>query len=168
MAIYVDRIFPCVPDKRWPYDHACHMISDRDIYELNAFALSIGLKVSYLQKEKIHGYNHYDLNAPTRARALANGAIPLEEGFTFAHKVAELKLDKWIREHAKELGEEVHKAWVTCQEQAKNPKESHLLSYDKLDSWNRWVDDEIGMHIARHAILAYSRRGIEKHEDKKA
>ncbi len=157
MTIFINPLFPTARTTVWPYDQACHMISDQGVYELNGFARKIGLKASYLQTEEKHGYNHYDLNDRARSRAVNHGAVELDP-HAFAMKVAELKLDKWLREHTSDLGAKVREIWVEQQKNAANPKPHHLTPYNELDNWNKWIDDEIGKELARYAILAYTRR----------
>lgn len=71
MAVYVDPLV----DYGWKLGPSCHMIAD-SVEELNAFAIKIGLKTSWLQVSK-HEMPHYDLVAPKRILAVKNGAIEI-------------------------------------------------------------------------------------------
>ena len=72
MAIYVDEIIPCAPNRKWRWSVVCHMVSP-DTDELHAFALRLGLKRSWFQDAG--ALPHYDLTPGMRARAVALGAI---------------------------------------------------------------------------------------------
>lgn len=74
MAVYVDNLNPCIPNKNWPYKKSCHLIAD-DEKELHAFAECIGLKRSWYQKNSTS--SHYDLNASKRVQAVKKGARQL-------------------------------------------------------------------------------------------
>ena len=68
MAIYVD------PIRKHPSGLWCHMMSDTGTEELVAFALSIGLKREWIQKEGTR-YEHFDLRPSMRAKAVQSGAL---------------------------------------------------------------------------------------------
>ena len=51
----------------------CHMMTDGDIEELHAMALSIGLRRAWFQDHSLHP--HYDLTASKRAAAIRAGAV---------------------------------------------------------------------------------------------
>ena len=67
MALLVD-------DARWWFRgrYWCHLVSDRSLDELHAFAQALGLDA-----RAFHG-DHYDLPSEWRDRALANGAIAVD------------------------------------------------------------------------------------------
>ena len=71
MAVYVDALLPCLRNRKWIHDKSCHLFADT-VAELNIFAQSIGLKLSWFQG---HAYfPHYDLTANKRLQAVKNGA----------------------------------------------------------------------------------------------
>lgn len=72
MAVYVDRL----RDWGWRLGPSCHLIADTN-EELHAFAESIGLKRCWFQA-KASG-PHYDLTASKRVRAVARGAVELDD-----------------------------------------------------------------------------------------
>ena len=69
--IYVDTLLPCLRTKKWIYDKSCHLFADT-VTELNIFAQSIGLKLSWLQGHT--HFPHYDLTSNMRTKAISNGA----------------------------------------------------------------------------------------------
>lgn len=71
MAVYVDSLLPCIRNKNWRYDKACHLVAD-SVDELHLFAEKIGLKRSWFQNKSIP---HYDLTAGMRTKAIIAGAI---------------------------------------------------------------------------------------------
>ena len=71
MAVYVDNLIPCIPNKNWQYKKSCHLIADTE-KELHEFALSIGLKRSWYQGNS--SISHYDLTASKRVQAVRGGA----------------------------------------------------------------------------------------------
>jgi hypothetical protein len=78
MTIYVDAIFTATPRTTAAKRHGnqwCHMMAskDDDIEELHQMAELIGLKRSYFQPHRL--YPHYDLTPAKRAKAVANGAV---------------------------------------------------------------------------------------------
>lgn len=52
---------------------SCHMWTDGDVEELNAFAESIGLRRAWLQTKHAY-FLHYDLTPARRAAAVRKGA----------------------------------------------------------------------------------------------
>jgi hypothetical protein len=72
MAVYVDRLMPCIPTDRWPYRFSCHLVADGDV-ELDAFARRLGLRREWFQGHR-GKLNHYDLTASKRKQALKVGA----------------------------------------------------------------------------------------------
>lgn len=71
MSVYVDPLI----DYGWKLGPSCHMTADT-IEELNAFAVNIGLKTSWLQISKKE-MPHYDLVASKRKLAVKKGATEL-------------------------------------------------------------------------------------------
>ena len=67
MAILVDRAIWRWRGRRW-----AHLVSDRDLEELHAFAARLGLARAWFQGD------HYDVPETTRARALTLGAQPVD------------------------------------------------------------------------------------------
>lgn len=76
--IYVDDTFTYPGKGDW-----CHMWTDGDVSELDAFAASIGLRRSWRHDSRgVTGlFPHYDLRPSKRALALNHGAVymPLSE-----------------------------------------------------------------------------------------
>lgn len=70
MAVYVDKMMPCVPNARWRHDEACHLVADT-LPELHEFARRLGLKRSWFQNKRMP---HYDLTRSKREQALRLGA----------------------------------------------------------------------------------------------
>lgn len=78
MAVYVDRLAPCVPTKSWRWNRSSHLIADT-LDELHAFAAKVGLRRAWFQPGKtIADTPHYDLNEKRHAAALELGAELLE------------------------------------------------------------------------------------------
>ena len=73
MTAYVDRIMPCVPNRRWRWDKSCHLFAD-SVDELHTFALRLGLKRAWFQSGRLP---HYDLTVGVRTRAIRAGAREL-------------------------------------------------------------------------------------------
>jgi hypothetical protein len=71
MAVYVDYLI----DYGWRLGPSCHLTAD-SVGELNAFAVKIGMRKSWLQYSN-QEMPHYDLVASKRAAAVRNGAIEL-------------------------------------------------------------------------------------------
>lgn len=59
-----------LPSRSW-----CHMVSDRDLYELHAFAARIGLRRAWAQLRPRASAAHYDLTPARRATAVRLGAV---------------------------------------------------------------------------------------------
>ncbi len=77
MSVYVDPMIPCVPNRNWQWNEACHMIVDtNDDAELIAFAKRLGLKPAWIQKPGTY-LAHFDLTVNKRRQALALGAFEL-------------------------------------------------------------------------------------------
>ena len=77
MAVYVDNLRPCMPNRFWRYKQACHLLADTE-EELHQFAEKIYLKRAWFQ-QKSRRIPHYDLTAGKRRLAVAKGAIPLSD-----------------------------------------------------------------------------------------
>src|SRR5215208_366679 len=73
MAILVDELRE-YPGVRLPYTSWCHLTTDGDFEELHAFALRLGLRRAWFQRD------HYDLPAHGRAAAVALGAEEVATG----------------------------------------------------------------------------------------
>ena len=76
--VYVDVLSPCLRNKNWKYDKSCHLFADT-VTELNIFAQSIGLKLSWFQGHTY--FPHYDLTANKRLQAIKNGAKEVDKRF---------------------------------------------------------------------------------------
>lgn len=74
MPVYVDRLAPCVPSKKWRWDKSAHLIADT-LEELHEFAARIGLRRAWFQASSTP---HYDLNETRHAKALELGAVFLD------------------------------------------------------------------------------------------
>jgi len=72
--IFVGILFPCLKNKRWRYNQACHLFCDRpeSLEELHNLAQRIGLRRSWFQGNSV--LPHYDLTASKRERAIKAGA----------------------------------------------------------------------------------------------
>lgn len=81
MAIYVDPLRACVPNKNWRWLKSCHMFADTDS-ELHNFACRIGLKRNWFQNRA--QFPHYDLNPSRRNIAVIKGAIEVDFFFVAA------------------------------------------------------------------------------------
>lgn len=92
MAVYVDNLKPCVPNKNWHHNTSCHLIAD-DEKELHKFAQSIGLKRSWFQTNTT--IDHYDLTAGKRVQATNAGARQLSNT-QMAKKIREARHRKGI------------------------------------------------------------------------
>ena len=75
MAVYVDKLAPCIPNPRWRWNESCHLFAD-STGELCKFAAAIGLRRSWLQPGGRHP-PHYDLTAGKRAAAIRRGAVEI-------------------------------------------------------------------------------------------
>lgn len=76
MAVYVDRLRPCIKSGAWKWDKSCHLLAD-SLEELHAFARKIGMKRAWFQNDG--GHPHYDLNQSRRAVAVNKGAIEITD-----------------------------------------------------------------------------------------
>lgn len=72
MTVYVDQLMDCVPNRRWRWRQACHLVAD-ELDDLHDFAYRLGLKRAWFQMSR-SGVPHYDLTATMRARAVRLGA----------------------------------------------------------------------------------------------
>lgn len=75
MAVYVDPLFPCVPNAQWRWHESCHLVADT-VDELHAFAKRIGMRREWFQSSR-RGMPHYDLTRGRRQKAVKAGAIEL-------------------------------------------------------------------------------------------
>jgi hypothetical protein len=66
VAVLVDRAIWPHRGRRW-----AHLVSDRDLDELHAFADQLGLRRAWFQGD------HYDVPAEVREQAIALGAEPV-------------------------------------------------------------------------------------------
>lgn len=88
MAVYVDTLMNCLPNKNWPYSKSCHLIAD-SLEELHEFAIKkVGLKRAWFQDKP--GSPHYDLNESKREVAVKAGAIELNRN-NFIAKLKEVR-----------------------------------------------------------------------------
>ena len=76
MAVYVDNMKPCVPNRNWRWFTSCHLTAD-SIVELHAFAKMLGLRLSWFQTASV--LPHYDLTEGKRAQAVKLGAVELDD-----------------------------------------------------------------------------------------
>ena len=83
MSVYVDNLRKTLKSKHWLFDEGCHLVADSDD-ELHSFAVRLGLKTKWFQKNTIH---HYDLTRGMRFKALKFGAL----------EIADLRLVEMIR-----------------------------------------------------------------------
>lgn len=77
MSVYLDPLMNHGGSATFKWTHSCHMFADT-IEELNAFAVSIGLRLAWFQLGKGGKFPHYDLNAGRRRAAVRQGAIELD------------------------------------------------------------------------------------------
>lgn len=73
MAVYVDHLRPCLPNKNWRYTESCHMIADTR-QELLKMAGHLRLKLSWFQEKP----PHFDLTRSKRILAVGAGAVVLD------------------------------------------------------------------------------------------
>ena len=71
MAVYVDDLMAVLPNAKWRWDRACHLIADTPA-ELHHFAGNLGLRRQWFQADSV--LPHYDLTAGKRLAALKLGA----------------------------------------------------------------------------------------------
>ena len=69
--IYVDPLMNCLPNRRWRWTQASHLVGDT-LDELHAFAERLGLKRTWFQSAGT--IPHYDLTVYKRRQALRLGA----------------------------------------------------------------------------------------------
>ena len=68
--ILIDRPIHWHRGRRW-----CHMVSDRSLEELHAFACRLGIPEKAFQDNPRRNHPHYDLPDELRDQALAMGAV---------------------------------------------------------------------------------------------
>lgn len=88
MSVYVDRL----RHRGWRLGRgvpvqSCHMIADT-LEELHAMAARIGMKRAWFQPKS---FPHYDLVRSRRERAVAAGAVELDDGRDFVKKMREIR-----------------------------------------------------------------------------
>lgn len=84
MAVYVDQLFPTARKANWPFDEACHLLTDGPIEELHTFARKLSLKPEWFQGHHVNArLHHYDLTRGKRFHALRLGAVELTDGQQF-------------------------------------------------------------------------------------
>ena len=97
--ICVDALREVLPNAKWKHNKASHMISDvpgsRGTEELVAFAISLGLKGTWIQHAGKHT-EHFDLNASKHELAIARGAT-LVDRREFSQKMR-AKLQEGIKD----------------------------------------------------------------------
>ena len=86
MAVYVDYLMTCIPNRNWRWSESCHLIAD-SVEELHVFAASIGMRRAWFQNDS--RLPHYDLNKNRRRVAVTKGAIELDRR-QFVEKMREL------------------------------------------------------------------------------
>lgn len=70
MAVYVDTLRSCKPNRNWRWKESCHLSGD-SIEELHKFAKDLGLKESWFQNTR---FPHFDLTRKKRELAIELGA----------------------------------------------------------------------------------------------
>lgn len=70
--IYVDPLV----DYGWKLGPSCHCYTDLELSELHAFAIKLGLRISWLDRTKF--LPHYDLTVSKRKLALVLGAVEVD------------------------------------------------------------------------------------------
>ena len=81
MSVYVDRLFPTIPTRRWPYKKACHLFADSR-EELMAFAEKMKLAPWWIQERTLL---HFDLTESRRKEAVHLGAIEVDAKAVVEH-----------------------------------------------------------------------------------
>lgn len=79
-AIHVDTLLPCLRNRRWPFDQACHLFLPEpalDLAPLHEFAAKLKLLRSWFQPSPRH-LPHYDLTEHKRHHAVRLGAIEVQ------------------------------------------------------------------------------------------
>jgi hypothetical protein len=96
MAVYVDKLTPCVPSKKWRWAQSCHLFADT-VDELHAFAAHIGLRRAWFQDHP--RLPHYDLHPTRRLRAVALGAIQVGRKEVVEHmrKLQQVRVEANLR-----------------------------------------------------------------------
>jgi hypothetical protein len=94
VSVYVDSMMACVPNPRWRWTEACHLVADT-LPELHAFAARLGLKREWFQ-DHAGRVPHYDLTAGKRAAAVGMGALEADR-----RRFVEI-MDRWRTNRAME------------------------------------------------------------------
>lgn len=76
MAVYVSRREYAFKSKKGFMMKLSHMMAD-DIEELHAFAISIGVKLDWFQRDAKRP--HYDISKAFKQKAIARGAIEVDD-----------------------------------------------------------------------------------------
>ena len=76
MTVYVDRLRPCVSNRKWRWKEAAHLFVEEDLEALHSFAHSLGLKMSWYQSKSMP---HYDLTRGMYFKALKMGAVEVSD-----------------------------------------------------------------------------------------
>lgn len=85
MSVYVDDMAPCLRNRCWRYNQACHLVANT-VAELHQFAAKgLGLKRSWFQNKTVP---HYDLTVNKRKLAVKLGAIEIDKK-SLAQKIRE-------------------------------------------------------------------------------
>jgi hypothetical protein len=87
VAVYVDDLMACIPNKNWRWTESCHLIAD-SLDELHDFAKRIGVKRAWFQSDS--RLPHYDLNKNRRAMAVKMGVTEIDRR-QFVSKMRELQ-----------------------------------------------------------------------------
>lgn len=80
MSVYVDDLQPTLKNQQWKYNKGCHLFADSE-YELLKFADKMGLKRSWIQRNK--RLIHFDLTENMRKLAIKMGAMPVDREFIY-------------------------------------------------------------------------------------
>jgi hypothetical protein len=75
MSVYVDDMRPCIRNRNWRWDSACHLFAD-SVSELHKFARKLSLKRTWFQNNTVP---HYDLAANKRQQAVRFGATEVDD-----------------------------------------------------------------------------------------
>ena len=86
--ICVDYIQPCLPNRRWKWDHVSHLYCEPtdDLELLHDFALKLGMRRHWFQVSN-SGMPHYDLNAELRVEAILLGAREVTSRTTLVNTI---------------------------------------------------------------------------------
>lgn len=148
MAVYVDTLFPTARKVNWPFDEACHMLTDGPIEELHTFARKLWLKPEWFQghhvNERLH---HYDLTRGKRHQALALGAVEIADGQQFLAVLNKevkgpLRVALIGQRYEYRILEERGQYFVQCRD-VERPRNMHKHGPFSLDEANAMIDARI-------------------------